>query len=225
MSTLKFRHSATAGNAPASLLAGELAINEADRILYYPDPSGAVAKFRPETLLAHGSITATASLTLQLSASFPMFRLRLNRLTTSKTSSDNLQLRVSVNAGSTFDTTNAHYSWVYDYIEASATNYSYTTSSTGALGNHVDMGYISPESLQDYGAYEGYISLEKFGSTFYAIGGGFLWTFDPTAGVVMSRSAWYYSIGNASQINAISLYPATGPNMNCDYSLFGITMP
>jgi hypothetical protein len=54
MSVLKFRHSATAGNVPASLLSGELAINEADRLLFYNDPTPAVAAFKPETLLAHG---------------------------------------------------------------------------------------------------------------------------------------------------------------------------
>src|SRR5258708_3537855 len=35
----KILHSTTAGNKPASLLSGQLAINEQDRALYYLDPN------------------------------------------------------------------------------------------------------------------------------------------------------------------------------------------
>jgi hypothetical protein len=43
MTTVKLLRSATAGNIPSSLVAGQIAINEADGLLFYRDPAGAVA--------------------------------------------------------------------------------------------------------------------------------------------------------------------------------------
>jgi hypothetical protein len=42
MTTIKLKRSATSGNIPSSLVAGEVAINETDGMLYYRDAGGAV---------------------------------------------------------------------------------------------------------------------------------------------------------------------------------------
>lgn len=67
MAIIKHKSSATAGNVP-SLVTGELAINEADGLLYFLK-SGVVSTkelFEPKFLIAKASFSAAASITISI---------------------------------------------------------------------------------------------------------------------------------------------------------------
>jgi hypothetical protein len=53
--TIRIRRSTTASAVPSSLLTGEIAINEADGIIYYRNSSGVVTEYRSR--IANGAIT------------------------------------------------------------------------------------------------------------------------------------------------------------------------
>lgn len=55
MAVIKIRRSVTASAVPASLVTGELAINEADGVIFYRNASGAVTEYRSR--LADSSVT------------------------------------------------------------------------------------------------------------------------------------------------------------------------
>lgn len=58
MATIKIRRSTTASAVPSSLVTGEVAINEADGILYYRNSGGTVSPLTPpQNSLTYGSQT------------------------------------------------------------------------------------------------------------------------------------------------------------------------
>ena len=58
--TIKTKHSTTAGNAPSSLETGELAINVADGNLFYGDGSGVSQDFAVNTITAQKYIVSSS---------------------------------------------------------------------------------------------------------------------------------------------------------------------
>ncbi len=70
MATIKIRRSTTAGAVPSSLVTGELAINEADGVLYYRNSSGAVT---PLTSATERVITYSSQTTAQMADRVVLF--------------------------------------------------------------------------------------------------------------------------------------------------------
>lgn len=70
MPTIKIRRSTTAGAAPSSLVTGELAINEADGVLYYRNSSGVVT---PLVSAAERVITYSSQTTAQMAGRTVLF--------------------------------------------------------------------------------------------------------------------------------------------------------
>lgn len=68
MSTVLIKHSLAAGNSPLSLLDGELAINEADELLFYKNSSGAIRSFSlpsaPMDALAYSGLQNNGAMTV-----------------------------------------------------------------------------------------------------------------------------------------------------------------
>ncbi len=105
MTTIKLKHSATDFNVPESLAAGELAINEADRILFHRDPNGDPAAWHfDESLIASGSVSNVGSIVLQLPYSiFRLFHLHIGQAYTNTADYDDyLYMRLSNDGGSTW---------------------------------------------------------------------------------------------------------------------------
>ena len=68
MTVIQHKRSSTSGAVPSSLADGEIAINEADSILFYKDNGVITAKYLAEhrRLITRGSVASVATLTLDL---------------------------------------------------------------------------------------------------------------------------------------------------------------
>ena len=211
--TIQLRRSTTAGNAPSSLVTGEMAINETDRALFYRDPGGAVANWRcTETLLANGAAVNSAGLVLQLPSTFKQFRVRGIKSLTRAAADDDLYARLSINAGSTFITTTS-YAYAYFYANSTTTPF-YSYSYSGAGGDSaIFMGYNS----KAYSAgFEFFLNHEVIASNHYVNG----WVRNADyGGVYYQTVVWGYSV--AGNVNAIKFYGLSA-NIDLTYALYGV---
>ena len=211
--TIQLKRSSTAGNVPASMLAGEIDINLADRVLYRRDPAAAIAKSRfDETLLSNGSVAASAGLVLQLPAAFNLFHFSWKRGISSKATYDNFYCRVSANAGSTFTTTG--------YSIAGSLHYTGTSniSAYGGADTGLYTGLLTAAATNAWTFGEAWIERGGLGNTTGLSSEN--WGYTDSYLTQYSRNTGW--IGTAS-VNAIKFFGSTG-NISLDYAFSGVAV-
>lgn len=223
MTTIKQLHSSTSGNVPASLAAGQFGINEADRVINYRDPAGSVAKWRPEVLIGHGSVSNVATLDFVLPTSkFTSFRFRFTRLMSdiADTGGDILYAQLSTNGGSTFDE-GYNYTWSYEYIRAIEGD---EFTATGVVDDNAALiTMTSLTSGEDYCTCDAVMNIHH-SSSYYSVAGwsrSWQWSYNVDNRLIMS--AWVH-YGTAAIPNAIR-FKNWSSDLYTDYAFYGVHTP
>jgi hypothetical protein len=210
--TIQLLRSATAGNAPSSLVTGQMGINEADRALFYRDPGGNVANWRlVDTFLGSGSVANSAGVVLQLPAGWKQFRLRAARALTRATGDDDIYIKLSINAGSTFAASGYRYG--YHYIASNTTpwySYNQSTVDTGIFLGYASKSYTS--------GFDFVLNRELFSATYVTTGRSRLYH-TGTSYVYAFNVGWSYN--STALVNALKILGATG-NIDINYAFYGV---